>query len=114
MKIYLQRNGPPGALKVSPLVTESIKWKKEFKEGAGNYSRRTSSNTVWPNGCSESESKSGISSYWSVRKGGPEVLQQEIASETEQGANNNPGPSNRVIPCCGLVSSYRNPKAHTA
>ena len=114
MQIFLQRNGPPFGMEVSSLAIESIYWKKEFKDLAGNYSRRTSSNTVWPNGCRESESKSGISSYWSVRKGGPEVLQQEIANETEQGANNNPGPSDRVIPCCGLVSFYRNPKAHTA
>ena len=114
MQLFLQRNGPPVVMEVSSLTIKSKYWKKEFKEEAGNYSRRTSSNTVWPNGCRESESKSGISSYWSVRKGGPEALKQKIANETKQSTNNNPGPSDRVIPCCGLVSVYRNPKAHTA
>jgi hypothetical protein len=114
MKFYSPRHGPPLSNYVSNLSIESNKWKKEFKEGAGNYSRSTSSNTVWPNGCRESESKSGISRYWTVRKGGPEALKQEIANETKQRANNIPGPSDRVIPCCGLVSVRRNPKAHTA
>ena len=114
MQIFLQRNGPPLVLKVSSLTIKSKYWKKEFKEGAGNHSRIKSSDTVWPNGCRESESKSGISSYWTVRKGGPEALKQDIANETKQSTNSNPGPSGRVIPCCGLVSVRRNPKAHTA
>ena len=112
MQIFLQRNGPPWIKDVSPLQKTTYR-NERISEGAGNHSRLTSSDTVLPNGCSESESKSGISSYWSVRKGGPEALKQDIAIETKQSANNTPGPSSRVIPCCGLVS-LRNPTTHTS
>ena len=112
--IFFIRYGPPKLIEVSSLAIESIYWKKEFKDLAGIHSRITSSDTVWPNGCVESESKSGISSYWTVREGGPEAQQQVIAKETKQRANNNPGPVGRVIPCRGFASLNRGVSVHTA
>ena len=114
MTTFLLRNGPPFCLKVSYLTLKASNWQKVIQNGAGIHSRLTSSDTGLPTGCVESESKSGISSYWTVRKGGPEAQKQDIAIETKQRVNNIPGPIDRVIPCRGLTSLFEKPKAHTA
>lgn len=113
MKTFLLRNGPPKDQKVSPLQTSIYRNKERIPRGAGNHSRLTSSDTVLPNGCSESESKNGNSIYWTVRKGGPDAQRQVIANETKQRANKTPGPVGRVIPCRVLASEFRGTTVHT-
>ena len=114
MKTFLLRNGPPTLVNVSYLTNESRDWKIRSKAISGNHSRLTSSDTVWPNGCSESESKSGISSYWTVRKGGPEAQQQDIATETKQRANNTSWSHRQSNPLSRFTFHSEKPKAHTA
>ena len=99
-------------LHVPNLTNESRDWKIRSKAISGNHSRLTSSDTVWPNGCSESESKSGISSGCPMRKGRPEAS-LAVANKQWRGIHI-PGPVDRVIPCRGLASSSRGTTVRTA
>jgi len=77
----------------------------------GNLSHNKSRGTDWPIGCRESESKSGISSGYPMRKGGPEA---SLVDHKYQGGTHIPGPVGRVIPCRGFASLNGRPKVHTA
>ena len=86
---------------------------KSFKldEEAGNLSRKKSRDTDLPIGCSESESKSGLSSGYLMRKGRPEAS-LEVVEKQREGIHN-PGPVGRVISCQGLTLLIRGATVHT-
>ncbi len=77
----------------------------------GYLSHNKSRDTDWPIGCRESESKSGLSSGYPMRKGGPEA---SLVDLRYQGGTHTPGPVGRVIPCRGFASLDGRPKVHTA
>ena len=112
MKRFLLRNGPPLSLNVSPLQVFIERNLERIPNGAGNHSRLQSIDTVWPNGCSESESKSGISSGCPMRKGRPEASPAVVIEQ--QRVIHTPGPVGRVISCRGLASEFRGTTVHTA
>lgn len=78
---------------------------------AGNLSRKKSRDTDSPIGCSESESKSGLSSGSPMRKGRPEASLKVV--EEQRGGFHIPGPVGRVIPCQGLALLIRGATVHT-
>jgi hypothetical protein len=82
-----------------------------LSRNVGNLSHNKSRGTDWPIGCRESESKSGISSGYPMRKGGPEA---SLVDSKNQGGTHTPGPVVRVIPCEGFPSLIGRPKVHTA
>ena len=78
----------------------------------GNLSHiKKSRDTDWPIGCSESESKSGLSSGYPMRKGGPEASHADLE---DQGGIHTHGPVDRLIPCRGFASNFGRSKVHTA
>lgn len=80
-------------------------------KNVGCHSHIKSSGTDWPIGCRESESKSGLSSGYPMRKGGPEA---SLVDFCYQGGTHIPGPVGRVIPCRGFASLNGRRKVHTA
>ena len=88
-----------------------IQGKTIRKFGAGNLSRKKSRDTDLPIGCSESESKSGLSSGYLMRKGRPEAS-LEVVEKQREGIHN-PGPVGRVISCQGLTLLIRGATVHT-
>jgi hypothetical protein len=77
----------------------------------GNLSHiQKSRDTDWPIGCTESESKSGISSGYPMCKGGPET---SIVVVRQRGGIHIPGPDGGVIPCHGLALNRRGATVHT-
>lgn len=111
MKTFLLRNGPPLSPNVLSLQISTYRKKERIPKGAGNHSRLPSSDTVWPNGCVESESKSGISSGCPMRKGRPEA--SCAVANKQQRVIHTPGPVGRVISCRGLASEFRGTTVHT-
>lgn len=79
----------------------------------GNLSRslNQSRDTDWPIGCSESESKSGLSSGCPMRKGRPEA--SYAVADKQRRVIHTPGPVGRVIPRQGLASDFRGTTVHT-
>ena len=80
-------------------------------KNVGYLSHNKSRDTDWPIGCRESESKSGLSSGYPMRKGGPEA---SCVDFIYQGGTHTPGPVGRVISCRGFASLNGRPKVHTA
>lgn len=112
MKMFLLRNGPPTLLNVSNLTIDSMDWKIKSKATAGNLSRLTSRGTVWPNGCSESESKSGYFGGCTLPQGGPEAtLSFDIMNEATSMPPS--GPVVRVITGRGLAFLIEGAAVHT-
>ena len=88
------------------------KSKTKERRTMGNLSHRYKSrDTDWPIGCSESESKSGLSSGCPMREGGPEA---SLVDHLDQGGIHIPGPVGRVISCQGFASTKGRTMVHTA
>lgn len=90
-----------------PPIYEEI----ELVVGNLSHNKIKSRDTDLPIGCSESESKSGISSGCPMRKGRPEA--SCAVANKQQRVIHIPGPVGRVIPCQGLASGFRGTTVHT-
>jgi hypothetical protein len=101
---------------IGPVIRETRKqiersFAKASEVMAGNLSRQKSRDTDLPIGCSESESKSGLSSRYPMRKGRPEASLRVV--DEQRGGIHIPGPVGRLISRQGLTLLIRGATVHT-